>query len=42
MKERWLLAMMTPPVFGIFACPVTHGRKAVRRRGPTTRFFMSQ
>src|SRR5487761_1998702 len=40
--ERWLLARITPPVFGMLSSPVTHGRNTVLRIGPATRFFMNQ
>src|SRR5580693_3639855 len=42
MNDRWLPAKITPPVFGMFSLPTTHGRKTVNINGPTNRFFNSQ
>jgi hypothetical protein len=36
MKERWLLARITAPFLGTFSRPRTHGRKVLKRSGPTT------
>ena len=42
MNERWLLARITPPVVGMFSCPVIQGRNAVLHDRPDDQFFMSQ